>query len=477
MEYQTLPNVELVTVGMKWKANVPTTLTLEHLADMVKAANEDPHIQVPRVKIGHTDPRFDDGVEDHNAFYDGEPVYGIAENLRLENDGAVVVCDLIEVPAWLADAAPSAYPSRSCEWIWDVETPGGKRYSAVLTAVSLLGEEFPAIQDLEDLQRVLTEGEDVSQVTEGDLAAAKIRAASGVQAAADVDKVIQTFWAGFATEEDDRYWWWPRSVWTDPNELIADDDEGNLWRVPFSSDAGQNVTFSEPTQVKQTFVDARTGDRVAAVKRDSSPEQIFASRKDAGRDKTRPAASRPEGEDPMDAVVRELLGLAEDATEEEVIAKLDELNGDRAEGAEEEAPHPTDEPKLEENDETPAEEPEPIAASADEVTVTVDKGVWEETQRQAREGAAARSEQVNEARERLLDNAVKAGKIAPSSKDAWRTKHQAAASATEAELEALPAGLIPTNREEVGVAATDADKATLETIRQFRGIGSGAGKD
>jgi hypothetical protein len=64
------------------------------------------------------------------------------------------------VPKWLAEAMPSAWPSRSCEWVWDFETEGGKRYSAVLTAVSLLGERQHAISNLADVQRLLEYGPD-----------------------------------------------------------------------------------------------------------------------------------------------------------------------------------------------------------------------------------------------------------------------------------------------------------------------------
>jgi hypothetical protein len=42
--------------------------------------------------------------------------------------------------------------------VWDVETEGGKRYTLVLTAVSLLGERQHAIKDLADVQRLITTG-------------------------------------------------------------------------------------------------------------------------------------------------------------------------------------------------------------------------------------------------------------------------------------------------------------------------------
>lgn len=164
-DYTTIPDVELVTVGIEWPASTgPVTLTLEHLVDAMVAANEDQLIRAPRVKIGHSRLQPDvDGLRelgDFDPFWDGDPAFGTARNLRLTNDGAKLVGDLEEVPAWLAAVAPSAWPNRSCEFVWDVETEGGKRYSMVLTAVSLLGTIQHAIKDLADLQRLVLQGPD-----------------------------------------------------------------------------------------------------------------------------------------------------------------------------------------------------------------------------------------------------------------------------------------------------------------------------
>lgn len=178
----TIPDVELLTVGMAWPgSHGELTFRFDHLADACVAANEDPHIQLPRIKIGHQDPRFNIGGEDHNPFTvpgDGEPALGSIENLRLENSGAVLVGDFVRVPLWLAEIMPAAYPNRSIEGAyldnrWEVETPGGKTYSFVLTCVALLGIFRPAVEDLEDLQAFLTEGDGVEYVTPEDLALAE----------------------------------------------------------------------------------------------------------------------------------------------------------------------------------------------------------------------------------------------------------------------------------------------------------------
>jgi hypothetical protein len=169
MPYTTVPAVELVTMGMDWPASTgPLSLTLEHLVDMMVAANDDPHVRAPRVKLGHSRLQpAEDGLRslgDHDPTWDGDPAFGTVANLRLTNDGAVLLGDLIEVPDWLADAIPSAWPNRSCELVWDYVTEAGKRYSAVLTACSLLGTVQHAITDLEDVRRLVVDGPDLQEL-------------------------------------------------------------------------------------------------------------------------------------------------------------------------------------------------------------------------------------------------------------------------------------------------------------------------
>ena len=54
-EYVTVPDVELMTVGIDWPAHPqPVTITLEHLVDAMVAANDDPLIRRPRIKLGHS---------------------------------------------------------------------------------------------------------------------------------------------------------------------------------------------------------------------------------------------------------------------------------------------------------------------------------------------------------------------------------------------------------------------------------------
>jgi hypothetical protein len=59
--------------------------------------------------------------------------------------------DYTGLPEWLAKVMAIAYPNRSIEGNFDVETVTGSHYELVITAVSLLGVYWPGCQVLEDL--------------------------------------------------------------------------------------------------------------------------------------------------------------------------------------------------------------------------------------------------------------------------------------------------------------------------------------
>jgi hypothetical protein len=139
---RTLTRVALARAGVHNASTGRATITVDDLREMVRAA-ADPQTGRSVVKIGHLDPRF------KNPKHDGEPVYGQVMNLSV--DGDTLYGDLVNVPARLADAMPSAYPSRSVEVAYNFRTRDGRVHRRVLQAVSLLGATPPAIRDLDDL--------------------------------------------------------------------------------------------------------------------------------------------------------------------------------------------------------------------------------------------------------------------------------------------------------------------------------------
>ncbi len=368
----TVPNVEILEVGT-WDASTgDTTVTTDDLAAMV-AASQDGHIRPPVVKLGHLDPRFNTAVEDsYNGMpatvFDGTPALGRVENLRLSENGMKLIGDLTGVPRWLADAMPTAFPRRSAEWWTDFHTDTGREHDAVLCAVALLGERYPACETLEDIQALFSaDGPELtieapsptSASARGTLVMATGRP-QPIAARATDDAVWRAF-----QQEHLGDWWWIRELYVDPLEVIADDDSGSLWRVPYTVSADGEVEFGEPARVRVEYVDA------------AAPVAASAARTFASRAEARTIPNPPE-ENMTPEQIRALalsLGLSADST-------LDQVNAEAARRADAEAPETDgDEPAAEEGNAPPADgngegeqpaaatPPVPVAAAAGTVTV------------------------------------------------------------------------------------------------------------
>jgi hypothetical protein len=148
---QTLTGVPIVETGIEYPTSTgPVTFTAEDLAHIVESQS-DPAIVSPRLKLGHSDTRFSTNSQD------GEPAFGVVKNMSLANNGNTVVADYVGVPDWLAEILPTAYPSRSIEGNFDVETVTGHKWRFVVTDVALLGVVWPGISTLDDLQISLSD--------------------------------------------------------------------------------------------------------------------------------------------------------------------------------------------------------------------------------------------------------------------------------------------------------------------------------
>ncbi|WP_024448085.1 hypothetical protein [Mycolicibacterium iranicum] len=138
---RTIRGVELAKVGTWETVSHPAgwTITPDDLRSAV-AAHAAGVLPRPRLKIGHTDPRFDGG-----------PALGRVDNLRLVDDGNTLVGDFVDVPAAIAALLPHSYPSRSVEALLDYTAPDGTVWPLVLMAVSLLGATAPGMETLADI--------------------------------------------------------------------------------------------------------------------------------------------------------------------------------------------------------------------------------------------------------------------------------------------------------------------------------------
>ncbi|MFN3003026.1 hypothetical protein [Mycolicibacterium wolinskyi] len=137
-DLRTIRGVELMKVGTWNTVSHPDgwTVTADGLRSIV-AAHKARVLPPPRLKLGHTDPRFDGG-----------PALGRVDNLRLADGGNTLVGDYV---AAIAPLLPSGYPQRSVECWFDIEGQDGRVWPLVLTAVALLGDTMPGVSTLADL--------------------------------------------------------------------------------------------------------------------------------------------------------------------------------------------------------------------------------------------------------------------------------------------------------------------------------------
>lgn len=592
--FVTVPNVPMVSTGIDYPTSTGLiTLTERHLRDLV-ASQDDPAIHSPRTKIGHSDPRFNKTTTPDGDVLDGEPSLGTWINLRLGDNDQTVYGDLVGVPAWFASIMSTAYPSRSIEGNFDVETVTGHKWALAVDAVAMLGVVGPGITTLDDLPILFSaegpSGVTVTEPDEGDpmsvirgstsveaavsdtpwsnfkdsdytdeqyaaacvydrskcsdtwtskpakqryslpikepsgtlnrngvhaaasrigsvkngcdaaLSAAKaslrsaystlgedppdsIKASAGVVAQVNLDDVRRGYYDSL---EPSQMWWWIRAVYFDPNELIVDDDEGGLYRVPFQS-KGEEVSFGDPVQVKIQYVDTPAKTKAAALVRASvaaslgNPVMMFNARAD----------SRPGGcMTPEEAAaVRARHGLtpeqlpddADDATVVRVVIQAASARPETPPAEPAPAPPAPDEGgnggNGDEGDEGGDEEsrtrtgiqstaaasriPGSSPIQLPEGTIVVDKATWEAVADQARQGAELAARTRDTERDSFLNTAIKAGKFPPSRKNHYLKAWDADPEGTRGLIDSLAAGLVPVEaRGTAGTGQVESAQAT-----------------
>lgn len=434
--------VPIMEAGVEYRLSTgPTTFTPEDLADVVAAINEDFSLPKPRHGIGHIDPRFND-----EKFWDGEPTWGSITNASLSDNGTVVYADIEGVPTWLGKLLPFAYPSRSIEGFWNITSDAGRTYRFVLSACKTLGIQWPGINKLEDLP-MYWEGEDVPagvvvdpQIVAAAQAAAQLPGGDPMKvrfpwqrettASANIDDVRRAFYGSFCTADPTRKNWWVRQVLVDPSEVVAEDNEtGQLYRIPFSA-AGSGVEFDDPQPVRIGLIPEDKPELLKSAA--SATAEIVATGRTvlaswSSRDESVPD-NRGGMMDPK--LVRQQLGLPEDASDEQVtqalFAKAGITMGEADPAAPDPAPAPTPTP-----DPAPQPDPAPTPDPAPQPTaeilpfqvpdgmVLVDKSALEANTQVAAKAADFFEKHEENERENLVMAAIGDGKIPPASKDHW----------------------------------------------------------
>lgn len=461
MEFKTLKDVPLVSTGTYKLASGETTFTADDLASAV-LASKDATVPAPRIKLGHTDKRFES-----DPALDGEPAFGTAQNLTLSDDGQTVIGDLANVPAWLADSMSSAYPGRSVEGGFGYEAPSGHKYKFAISNLALLGTEWPGVTSLPDLQETLAKNgspNDIEAKSER-LVMAKVGDPLDAEDEAEVQKLIAKGMSRPAAEEmvkksadekretamakldfgaiprtfasdlragkvpksgdTDQSKWWPRSVEAGEDNalsILVDTAAGSLLRLPITV-AEKALTYGAPQPV--TASAAKDTQRVLAA---------FPSAQPPKETKT----MQINGTDVDQSVVAKSLGLADDADEKTILAKLG-IEG------------------------TTAPAPAPAAPTIPEGMVLVDASVLSEVQAGAADGKTANQILLEQKRDKLIDAAIEGkvpgdkgnARIVASSRKDWETRFAADPDGTEKLLTAASdkgglAAVIPASSVETG---------------------------
>jgi hypothetical protein len=298
----TRANIEICKTGIEYPlASGPTTFTPEDLAQAV-AAQDDPAITQPRIWLGHPDDPRIHGKRVAGGPPSGEPAVGKVTNMRLAEDGNAIIGDLEGIPLWLNGILASAFPSRSIEGNFDVETVTGHKWRLVISGLALLGVVWPGVSTLEDIASLYTEAGpadvEIIEATKEQpvtLIAAGARQVVGQVTVEDLRRQYYESLTG------DQSWWWIRAIYLDPNELIVDDDEGSLYRVSFDV-SGDNITFADAKEVKVKYVNASNGGITAeTINPNRSHAAVFAT-----REESRPESNAGDGPSPQSDNVLQL---------------------------------------------------------------------------------------------------------------------------------------------------------------------------
>jgi len=133
-----IPDVEVFSAGT-WNGDAYTE---EDIDLMVKAFNETKEQIKPYLKLGHDEKQ-------ELLQKDGLPAAGWISNLK--RVGKKLVADFTDIPDKIYQLIKNkAYRKVSSEVYWNLEV-NNKKYPKLLSAVSLLGANMPAVQNLNDI--------------------------------------------------------------------------------------------------------------------------------------------------------------------------------------------------------------------------------------------------------------------------------------------------------------------------------------
>jgi hypothetical protein len=479
-------NVELMHTGTWNLSTGPVTFTVDDLAAAVGAL-DCPAVRRPILKLGHTpDPA------------PGQPAVGFIANMATTEAGRTLVGDYVGLPGWLVDqddngdsVLTSAYPDRSVEGEYGHRCQIGHYHPFVITAVALLGAEQPGIgtiqslQDLADLYGVAAAADEAT----GEPITITVHSRQGggimpnprprtVAATVTTEDVRRAF---YASPMGDGWSSWIEEIQLDPLQLIVmDDDKAVRSRIPVivgDGDGTDAVAFGDPIAVVVRYDDVAAAAAVAPVGRSIR----FASRKEsrpapttaqqmaevaaaaAKAKQTSPvtagASTKGAGMDP--AKLREGLGLALDASDEDVNAAMQAACR---------RPPPRPHPRSSDGGDAARargragrrrqRDPEDVAG-----TMVIDASAWDAQQEAIKRLEAKQAKHDRSERDDVIAKAVRDGKFPPFRKEHYARLWEADPKGTRQVIDGLTKNVIPV--EALGTGLEDDESIDAEFAHLF----------
>lgn len=255
-----------------------------------------------------------------------------------------------------------------------------------------------------------------------------VAASAPVAAARSLDEVRRAY---YDTLNSGQSWWWIREIRVDPLELIVDDDEGGLYRVP-ATVSGDNISFGDPEPIRVEYV-AAAEQLIAASYRD--PVQ-------SGR------THNKEGSMQLSAEVLQKLGLEADADEDAINTAILQLTASENAGepANENSNDDGNDGNSDSQPDTPATAPEAQPATAPQTPdgmVLIDEATFQELKEGAIAARQLQKEREKQERDALLDSAIKAGKFPRARRSHYEALLSADPEGTKALIASLAKGVVP----------------------------------
>jgi hypothetical protein len=258
LETRDILNVELLSTGTFFGIGSGPEGDAYSEADLdaIVVASQALSLKSP-VKLGHGSQEF--------AQAEGLPAVGWVENLR--RVGAKLLGDLRGVAGKVADLIEAGgYRTRSSELVWNYKDADGTVWPRVFTGLALLGADIPAVTSLDDMLALYAyEGADVHAYTVdgpglngGDSADAESGDDHAYAIMLPLSEKGSFQWIGEQIEQafpkQPGVWWWSQRTYPQFVVVCKSSDSpapAETWVVPYTIDAQGTVTLGPQSEWQQ----------------------------------------------------------------------------------------------------------------------------------------------------------------------------------------------------------------------------------